>query len=198
MGQGTLRSLSRVAGNIGGAPLGPNGPTDSWETHWRVLEAGRYLPSAKGLPATLLGSLAGDVPTAWRRARASPRVCLDDGGMDCGPPWPPRTRRKPVESFSGLGAGEPVARPTAWVPRSPWEASGSPLPVGALGCMASRGNPSRGWGNLGGPRFVGPSRASGRAFDTPGRSPSVVEGKAARSSAPWRTKMTHFLTRRQI
>jgi hypothetical protein len=42
-------------------------PRDSYETHWCVLEADRYLPAgnAKRLSATLLRSLAGMSRQAW-------------------------------------------------------------------------------------------------------------------------------------
>jgi hypothetical protein len=67
----SLRWHQAQVGGSGAAlspPLAPNGPTDSKETHWCVLEAGRRLPSgdAKALSATLLWSLAVPRP---RRAR---------------------------------------------------------------------------------------------------------------------------------
>jgi hypothetical protein len=68
-------------GGQGGAPQPPMAPQTRRRltgAFWRLVAS---LPRGREVPLTDSStSLAGHVPTAWGRARASPRTQLDDGG----------------------------------------------------------------------------------------------------------------------
>ncbi len=92
MGQGNATISQQVAGKHGRPPLAPNGPTDSWETHWCVLEAGRYpagrerplsdspWESGGACPNRVVPLPSQDQPMVFVRLLACVGPCLDTSG----------------------------------------------------------------------------------------------------------------------